>query len=73
VPVEPEPGCKQTVYGVRVKRYPEHQSSFYARFLHSEINNKFSIAVGGGIDRTPLGTRSTACSNRSCPSLPISF
>jgi hypothetical protein len=56
-----------------VKRYPEHQYSLYARFLHSEINGKFSIAVGGGIARTPLGTRSAARANRSCPSLPISF
>jgi len=56
-----------------VKRYPEHQYSRYARFLYSEINNKFSIAVGGGIARTPLGTRSAARSDRSCPSPPISF
>jgi hypothetical protein len=56
-----------------VKRYPEHQYALYARFLHSEINNKFSIAVAGGIAWTALGTRSAARSNRSCPSPPISF
>jgi hypothetical protein len=72
-PVEPEPGCKQTVYGVRVKRYPEHQYLLYPRFLHGEINNKFSITLGGGITGTPLGTQSAARSNRSSPSLPISF
>ena len=72
-PVEPALGCKQTVYGIGVKRYPEHQYSLYARFLHSEINNKCSIAAGGGIARTPLGTQPAARSDRRCPSPPISF
>lgn len=36
--------------------YPKANIRFMLDYLHGDINKKFSLAAGGGITGTPLGT-----------------
>jgi phosphate-selective porin OprO/OprP len=49
-------GGKQTVYSVGLNWYPNANIRFMFDYLHGNIDKKFSIAAGGGISGTPLGT-----------------
>lgn len=49
-------GGQQTVYAVGLNWYPNANMRFMFDYLHGTINKRFSIAAGGGIPRTPLGT-----------------
>jgi phosphate-selective porin OprO/OprP len=49
-------GGNQTVYAVGLNWYPNGNMRFMLDYLHGEINKQFSIAAGGGIAGTVLGT-----------------
>ena len=49
-------GGQQTVYAVGLNWYPNTNVRFMFDYLHGDINKKFSLAAGGGIAGTALGT-----------------
>jgi phosphate-selective porin OprO and OprP len=49
-------GGTQTVYAVGLNWYPDANIRFMLDYLHGDINKKYSVAAGGGITGTPLGT-----------------
>jgi phosphate-selective porin OprO and OprP len=49
-------GGNQTVYAVGMNWYPNSNVRFMFDYLHGNINKRFSLAAGGGIAGTPLGT-----------------
>ena len=49
-------GGTQRVYGIGLNWYPSANIRFMLDFLHGDINKRFSMAAGGGVGGTPLGT-----------------
>ncbi len=49
-------GGTQTVYGVGLNWYPDANIRFMLDYLHADIDKRSSVAAGGGIAGTPLGT-----------------
>jgi len=49
-------GGKQTVYAVGLNWYMNANIRFMFDYLHGDIDKQYSVAAGGGVAGTPLGT-----------------